>query len=63
MAFSESPDVKNIWVQPIAGGAPYPLTKFTDRVINDFAWSPDGTRLAITRGTALADIVQIKGIR
>ncbi len=63
IAFSDNTDPKNIWVQPIDGGAPRPLTRFTDKTINDFAWSPDGTRLAITRGTALADIVLIKGIR
>jgi hypothetical protein len=39
------------------------LTKFTDKTIRDFAWSPDGKRLAIPRGTSLADIVLIKGIR
>jgi Tol biopolymer transport system component len=63
IAFSDNTDPKNIWVQPIDGGKPYPLTKFTDKTINDFAWSPDGKRLAVTRGTALADIVLIKGIR
>jgi hypothetical protein len=50
-------------VQPIDGGAPHSLTKFTDKTINDFAWSPDDKRLAITRGASLADLVLIKGIR
>jgi len=63
MAFSDSTDPRNIWVQPIDGGARHPLTKFTEKAIIDFAWSPDGKRLAITRGTSLADIVLIKGIR
>ena len=63
IAFSDSTDPKNIWVQPIDGGAPHPLTRFTDMTINDFAWSSDGKRLAITRGMTLADMVLIKGIR
>ena len=63
VAFVDSADRKNIWVQPIEGGAPRPLTKFTDKEIFDFRWSPDGTRLAITRGTMSADIVLIKGFR
>ena len=62
-AFSDSTDPKNIWVQPIDGGAPHPLTRFTEKTIRDFAWSPDGKRLAITRETTLADLVLIKGIR
>ena len=33
IAFSDSTDPKNIWVQPIDGGAPHPLTKFTDKTI------------------------------
>jgi Tol biopolymer transport system component len=63
IAFSDSTDTRNIWVQPIDGGAARPLTKFTDQTIQDFAWSPDGKRLAITRSTFLADMVLIRGIR
>ena len=63
IAFIESTDTKNIWVQPIDGGAPHPLTTFTDKAIDDFAWSPDGKRLAITRRTTQSDMVLIKGIR
>jgi Tol biopolymer transport system component len=63
VAYVDRTDPKNIWVQPIDGGSPRPLTKFTEKDVRDFAWSPDGARLAITRGTGLADIVLIKGIR
>ena len=45
------------------GRAPHPLTKFTEKDIGAFTWSPDGKRLAITRGTVQADIVMIRGIR
>jgi Tol biopolymer transport system component len=63
VAHLDRTDLHNIWVQPIAGGAPHPLTTVTNKRVVDFAWSPDGTRLAITRGTDLSDMVLIKGIR
>ena len=40
------------------------LTHFTDdRRITNYAWSRDGTRLAIARGTTTNDIVLFKGLR
>ena len=54
----------NLWVQPLSGGAPRQLTRFTDnRPIGSFAWSRDGKRLAITRSTASHDIVLFKGLK
>jgi Tol biopolymer transport system component len=53
----------NLWVQPFDGKPPYQLTHFTDRVIEDFAWSHDGKRLAIVRTTTTNDIVLFKGLR
>jgi Tol biopolymer transport system component len=35
--------------QPIAGGEPTELTQFRDGVTTDFAWSPDGARIAVVR--------------
>ena len=63
MAYVDRSDAMNIWVRPIDGGVVRPLTTFTDKALIDVAWSPDGKRLAVTRLTALADIVLIKGIR
>jgi Tol biopolymer transport system component len=63
IAFTDTTDPMNIWVQAIDGGSPRRLTTFTDRKIFDFAWSPDGRRLAVTRQTDLADVVLITGIR
>jgi len=63
IAFLDSGDPANIFVQPIEGGASRRLTQFTEKEILDFAWSPDGKRLAITRGTTLADMVLIRGFR
>jgi Tol biopolymer transport system component len=56
-----SVDAANIQVQAIAGGPPRPLTHFTDKQIDEFAWSPNGKRLAIARSTRTADIVLING--
>jgi len=53
----------NIWVQPIAGGAPRPLTHFTTEGIASFAWSKDGKQIAIARGTLVQDAVLITGFR
>jgi Tol biopolymer transport system component len=63
IAFLDDGDPRNIFVQPIEGGATRRLTQFTEKNILDFAWSPDGKRLAITRGTTLADMVLIRGFR
>ena len=53
----------NLWVQPLSGGAPRQLTRFTDgRPIRSFAWSRDGQRLAITRSTVTNDIVLFEGL-
>ena len=53
----------NLWVQPLNGGAPRQLTRFTDRrPIRAFAWSRDGQRLAITRSTVTNDIVLFEGL-
>jgi Tol biopolymer transport system component len=55
--------VSNLWVQPVAGGAPSPLTDFkTDRIFN-FAWSRDGRRLALARGWSSGDVVLIRNFR
>ena len=53
----------NLIVQPVDGTRPYPLTRFTDRTISDFAFSADGKRLAITRSAAAHDIVLFKGFK
>jgi len=63
LAYVDRADPKNIRIQPINGGAPRQLTRFTDKDIVDFAWSPDGAHLAITRRTQLSDMVLIKGFR
>lgn len=53
----------NLWARPLDGTPPYQLTHFTDRTIVDFAWSRDGTRLAISRSAGTSDIVLFKGLK
>ena len=53
----------NIWIQPLDGSPPRQLTRFTDgRAIPDFAWSRDGSRLAIVRVRSITDVVLYKGL-
>jgi Tol biopolymer transport system component len=54
----------NLGVQALDGSAPRQLTRIADsRPIGHFAWSSDGTRLAIARGTVTNDIVHFTGLR
>jgi len=50
----------NLRLQPIAGGAPKPLTHFTNQQIFSFAFSRDGKRLAVSRGTVTRNAVLIR---
>ena len=52
--------VSNIWRQPIDGGPPVQITKFETGRIFNFAYSRDGTQLALSRGTRNSDVVLIK---
>jgi Tol biopolymer transport system component/DNA-binding winged helix-turn-helix (wHTH) protein len=51
--------VSNIWSQPVGGGQPTRITDFTSDRIFRFAWSRDGTRLAVERGVDIRDAVVI----
>jgi DNA-binding winged helix-turn-helix (wHTH) protein/Tol biopolymer transport system component len=55
-----SDNVSNIWRQPIEGGAPVQVTNFTTDQIFNFAFSPDGSQLALSRGTFNSDVVLIE---
>jgi hypothetical protein len=64
LAYIGPPAGANIWIQPLDGKPPYPLTHFGDgRPIVDFAWSHDRKRLAIARATVNNDIVLFKGVK
>jgi Tol biopolymer transport system component len=48
----------NIWIQPVTGGAPRPLTNFTEGLIWAHSWSAD-RRLALARGRRDQNIVLV----
>jgi len=52
--------VSNIWRQPIHGGPAVQVTRFESGRIFNFQYSPDGSRLAVSRGTLNSDVVLIK---
>jgi serine/threonine protein kinase/Tol biopolymer transport system component len=54
---------RNLWTIPAAGGRPTQVTRFDDRVIVDFDWSPDGTRLAVARRLETSDIIMVQGLQ
>jgi Tol biopolymer transport system component len=49
----------NLWIQPVDGGNPRPLTAFPSGQIYSFDWSRDG-RLVYSRGISSSDIVLIQ---
>ena len=49
--------VSNIWRQPLAGGPPVPITRFSAGKIFSFAWSPDGRWLSLASGANRSDVV------
>ena len=56
-AGQDAQGVANLWVQPISGGAPRQITDFKRDTMFDFAWSPDGKQLALSRGQTTRDVV------
>ena len=56
-------NVSNIWRQPVDGGFPIQVTNFTDRRIFNFAYSPDGEQLALSRGTLNRDVILISNFQ
>ncbi len=55
--------VGNIWRQSIESSSPEMLTHYTSEEIFSFDFSPDGTELALIRGTWNHDAVLLKGFR
>ena len=55
--------VANLWAQAVDGGEPKQITNFTSERIIWFAFSPDGKRIAVSRGTQTSDVVLIKDFR
>jgi predicted ATPase/DNA-binding winged helix-turn-helix (wHTH) protein/Tol biopolymer transport system component len=55
--------VCNLWMQPINGERPKPLTAFTSGSCYSLEFSRDGSRLYIARGDELRDAVLIKNYK
>jgi Tol biopolymer transport system component len=53
----------NLWQQPIAGGKPTPLTRFSSDEIFRFSWSWDRKHLLFTRGKTTSDVVLLSNLR
>ena len=53
----------NIWSQPLDGGTPKQLTHYKSLEIHNFAWSCDGKKLVMSRGSSASDVVLIKDFR
>jgi DNA-binding winged helix-turn-helix (wHTH) protein/Tol biopolymer transport system component len=51
--------VSNIWEQPVAGGAPVPVTHFVANDIFSFDWRNDGA-LVVSRGQDATDAILIR---
>ena len=53
----------NIWEQPLTGGPPHQLTKFTTGRIFDFRWTADGKHLLLSLGDVTSDVVLLSNLR
>ena len=49
--------VSNIWRQPLTGGSPVQITRYSEGRILSFAWAPDGQWLSLARGALRSDVV------
>jgi Tol biopolymer transport system component len=59
----EDNGVVNLWSRPIDGGPARQLTHFKEGLINGFAFSRDGKRIAMGRGQISSDVVLITDFR
>ena len=55
--------VENLWERRIAGGPARQLTAFTSGRTFSFAYSADGRRLFLSRGTRTGDVTLIRGFQ
>lgn len=55
--------VSNIWIQPLDGKPPKPLTDFKSDSMYSFTWSRDGKQLVYARGPVTSDVVLIRDAR
>jgi len=54
-------DTSNLWYQPLDGSPGKQITNFkSERIGDNFQWSPDASQLAIIRGHVDSDVVLIR---
>jgi serine/threonine protein kinase len=64
LVYAPSPnDRANIWLQPLAGGAPRQVTSFTEQDVLGFDISADGKSLIVVRGILSRDALLIRQFR
>jgi hypothetical protein len=54
--------ISNLWEQPLSGGKPKQLTRFTSGQIFCFNWTLDRTRMLMARGSENRDAVLLKDL-
>lgn len=54
---------EGIWRQPLSGGDPQQIPGLPKEKLYTYAWSPDGSQFAFTRGTESYDVVLISDFR
>jgi TolB protein len=54
---TDSKGISNVWTVPINGSTLRQLTRFDDEKILNFAWSPEGDRIACVRASLGSDVV------
>jgi len=61
--FEVRDEIRQVVEQPLAGGAPRLVTKFTTARVRDFDWSVDGKSLFVSYGEVNGDAVLISNFR
>lgn len=54
--------VFNIWNLPLDGTETKPVTNFKSHYLEDFGWSPDGSKLAVAKSLTVSDAVFVERI-
>jgi eukaryotic-like serine/threonine-protein kinase len=60
--YSSTAGVANLMRQPLSGGAPAPITRFTSEQIFAYALAPDQKQLAVVRGRVSSDVVLVSSV-
>jgi Tol biopolymer transport system component len=63
IAYLHAANLADIWERPLDGKPDFALTHFKDGNILEFSWSLDGTKLVVSRGQSLDNVVLMKGLR